>query len=95
MLGNFTESVIADVRLFNPDWNLVRGLCSFLMNWPLLGMGVVKTGTWKSGWLWSLCSTSPTAVVPVLTPGSLSKSTFGLSIFNSLTFSFPKSKEPE
>ena len=72
MLGNLTDSDIADVKLFNPDWNLLRELWSFLMNWPFLGIGVVKIGTWNRGWLLFLCSTRPTAVVPVLTPGSLS-----------------------
>ena len=33
MLGNFTESDIADVKLFNPDWNLLRGLWSFCLRW--------------------------------------------------------------
>ena len=60
-----------EVILFNPDWKPFKGFGFKFKNCPFLGIGVVNIGTWNIGWLFFLCSTSPTAVVPVCTPGKL------------------------
>ena len=66
LVGSFLLKV--DVMLRRLAAKPLNGFGFLVTNFPFLGIGVVNTGTWKKGWL-PRCSTRPSAVVPVLTPG--------------------------